>query len=89
MGLEAVKESMSLLSMEELAKYVGRHPQIVRKYFAEGLLPEPAHSVKFKRKTTRKFTLQEAERIKLIFDGVGWGTFAKKREQLKKYGKMG
>lgn len=81
-GYEAIQGDLGLLTMGELAKYVGRHPQIVRRYFAEGLLPEPAYRIKHARKTTRKFTLQEAEAVKREFDNVHWGTFAKRRRRL-------
>lgn len=70
--------SERLLSLDELAKFVGRHPQLLRRYYAKGKLPDPVHTVKHTRKVTRKFTLQEAERIKILFDNVKWGTFSHK-----------
>lgn len=80
MSEEAIGER--LLSLEELAKFVDRHPQLLRRYFKEGLLPDPAHTVRHSRKVTRKFTLPEAERIKHEFDGVKWGSMQRKRRSL-------
>lgn len=85
----AFKEDSSyhLLTLEELAEYVGRHPQIIRRYYAEGTLPEPAHMQKHKKKTTRRFTLSEAEHIKGLFDNAKWGFFARRKENAKNAGR--
>jgi hypothetical protein len=69
-----------LISMEQLAKYVGRHVQLLRRYFAEGALPEPEYRVQHKRKLIRRFTRAEADRVKAVFDNVGYGTIAKRKK---------
>ncbi|MGH7744215.1 MAG: hypothetical protein ACREQ5_05260 [Candidatus Dormibacteria bacterium] len=74
-----------LLTMAELAEYVGRHPQLLRQYYAEGLLPEPQFRQRNEHlgrraSTTRRFTLHEAEAIKAIFASARYGTFARKRK---------
>jgi hypothetical protein len=72
-----------LITIEQLAQYVGRHPQLIRRYFADGALPEPEFRVQHKRKVTRRFTRAEAERIKKIFDDVRWGSFARRKKNAK------
>lgn len=75
--------SLHLLTMGELALYVNRHPQLLRKYYSEGILPEPAHRIQHNKKTTRRFTMQEAERIKYIFENARWGSFSPARKRSK------
>ena len=71
--------------MNELAEYVGRHPQQLRKYYAAGMLAEPKHRIIHDRKTTRRFTLQEAEQIRNDFENSKgkWGYFAKRARNAK------
>jgi hypothetical protein len=75
---------LHLLTLEELASFVGRHPVQLRKYYAAGMLPEPKYRIQHARKTTRRFTLQEAERIRKDFQDAKWGTFAKRRRNAAK-----
>src|ERR1700722_11079597 len=56
----SIESTRHLLTMNELAEYVGRHPQQLRKYYAAGMLAEPKHRIIHDRKTTRRFTLKEA-----------------------------
>jgi len=73
-----------LLNMVELAEHVGRHPQVIRKYYAAGVLPEPRHRIAHEFKTTRRWTLQEADAIAKLFDDVYWGKFAKIKRRRKR-----
>lgn len=77
-----MSDNIRLLDMNQLADFVGRHPQVMRKHFSEGTLPEPRHRIKFGVKTTRRFTLEEARQIKVIIDNAHWGDFAAKRRRL-------
>lgn len=70
-----------LMTMEDVAKYIGKHPQQLREYFAAGMLAEPAFSVKRGVRITRRFTLQEAERMKYDFEHAKYGTFARRRRK--------
>ncbi len=70
-----------LLSLSQVAKHCGRSTQLLRKYYAEGVLPEPASAEKYGGgRTLRRFTLQEADRLKLEFDNAHYGTFARKKK---------
>ncbi len=69
--------------MAQLAQFVDRHPQVLRERYGEGVLPEPRHMIRGQGRTTRRWTLQEAETIKKIFDEVKWGDFAIKRRRAK------
>lgn len=75
------KVPKQLLTMNELADYVGRHPVRLRKYFAEGILPEPEHRTVHNARVTRRFTLAEADRLKIFFESVEYGTLAKARKR--------
>lgn len=77
-------ETFHLLDMGELAQYVNRHPQLIRKYYSDGVLPEPKHRIRHGKRTTRRFTIAEANEIKRIFDNMKWGTLAKVRERSDK-----
>ena len=76
-------DNIKLLTMAELARYVGRCHQVLRERYSEGVLPEPRHMLRGKVKTSRRFTLQEADMIKKIFDDRKWGDFATKRRRAK------
>ena len=80
MGLE------HLYTVQEVAEYVGISYQYMRDCFAEGLLPEPRTYKKHKNKTTRKFTAQEAEALKMIFANPDTAKFkaARRRAQMRK-----
>jgi DNA-binding transcriptional MerR regulator len=69
------------MSLAEVAKFCGRSPQTLRKYYSEGVLAEPASATKYAGdRTLRRFTLQEAERLKADFDSAPYGTFAKRKK---------
>ncbi len=78
------KSFIHLLTLDELATYVGRHPVQLRKYYAAGMLPEPKYRIVHARKTTRRFTIQEADRIRKDFQDAKWGTFAKRKRNAQK-----
>ncbi len=67
------------MNLAQLAEYVQRHPQLIRERYMHGDLPEPAYSKFANGRTQRRWTLSEAEAIKVIFAHVKWGTFARKR----------
>lgn len=76
-----------LMSIPEVARYIGKHPQQVREYLANGMLAEPAHSIasgKLGLRKIRLFTLQEAERMKHDFDTARYGTFSERKRRRKK-----
>jgi hypothetical protein len=74
------------LSMQQVAEFVGRSYGLVKRYYAAGLPPEPAHSVRMQNKTQRFWTLDEAKQLKLWFKGIKWGSLRqnKKRAAIRK-----
>jgi len=75
------KVPKQLLTMNELAVFVGRHPARMRKYYAEGILPEPENRIEHDTRIMRRFTLAEAERLRYFFDHLEYGTLAKARRR--------
>lgn len=66
-----------LYSLEQLAHYCGKSYETLRLYYTfDGFLPDPKHTIKYPRKTTRRFTLEEMEEIKIILDSVEKGDLA-------------
>lgn len=63
-----------LYTLEQVAQYCGKAYETLRTYYTfDGFLPDPEHTIKHGKKTTRKFTLDEMKEIKRILDGVQWG----------------
>lgn len=77
-------KTFGLMDMTQLAEYVGRHPTLLRKYYSQGILPEPKHRIAHATKTTRRFTIEEANAMKTLFDTMEWGTAAKIRTRSAK-----
>lgn len=72
------KRKVSLYTMRQLAEYCGKSYETIRTYYTfEGFLPDPEHTVRHGRKTTRLFTLEEMRRIKRRLDRVKWGSLSK------------
>jgi hypothetical protein len=73
-----------LYDLAEVASYVGRTTQLLRVYYGQKLLPEPKHSIKGIKKTTRKFTLDEMKMLKSFFARIGYGSISKARTYKKR-----
>lgn len=74
-----------LYTMKQLAEFCGKSYETIRTYYTfKGFLPDPAHTVRHRRKTTRLFTLEEMQRIKAILDQVRWGDLSKYTRKRRK-----
>jgi hypothetical protein len=78
----------NFLTLAELAKFVGVSYQRIRELFGEGLLPEPKHRIKFKEKTTRRFTRQEAQQLKVLFDNPAYYKWKERRKRARNRQRM-
>lgn len=63
-----------LYTLPQLAKHCNRHIQLLREYYANGILPDPKHTTINKSRRERRFTLQEMDQVKAFFDSVKRGT---------------
>ena len=84
-----------LYTMRQLSHHCGRSLQLIREYYADGVLPDPRYTKKHdttqfgKIRKTRKFTMLEMDQIKNFFDSVKRGTIktvkkrAERRERLE------
>lgn len=70
-----------MYTMAELAKYCDRSLAVLRKHYKDRRLPDPAHTIKHDRKTTRLYTLAECKAIKAFFESQQPGGVRKKRRQ--------
>ena len=67
------QQTEMLYTMRQLADHCGRHVQLVREYFADGILPDPKYTVINPHRKERRFTLHEMDQIKNFFAGVKRG----------------
>jgi hypothetical protein len=63
-----------LYSMAEVAAFVGRSLQLLRRYYGLGLLPEPKYIRSFRTKRYRRWTYEEAVELRDFFGSVRKGT---------------
>lgn len=79
----------TLYNMKQLAQFCGKSYDTLRIYYTfDGLLPDPAYTIRHKNKTTRKFTLKEMKKIKKILDNIQWGDIAEHTRK-RRYPKKG
>lgn len=57
-----------MYTMAQLAAYCNRSLAVVRKHYRDRRLPDPMHTIKHDRKTTRLYTLAECKAIKAFFE---------------------
>jgi DNA-binding transcriptional MerR regulator len=72
---------MHLYTLDEVAEYVGRTPQLLRLYYSQGLLPDPKTVAGSAKKKIRKFTLDEANQLKNFFASVKKNSLIAKRKR--------
>lgn len=83
-------QTEKLYTLSEVATYCGRSLQLLREYYADGILPDPKFTRPFKRGVVvgkdRRFTQREMDQIRDFFESIKRGTVKviKKRAERRK-----
>jgi hypothetical protein len=71
-----------LYTLEEAANACGRAYQLLRFYYAQGLLPDPINTTGSAKYKVRMFTYLEVRKLKDFFKTVQPGTISRVRRSL-------
>lgn len=74
----AQTQTEMLYTLKQMAQYCGKAYETIRTYYTfPGFLPDPEHTVRHGRKTTRMYTLSEMDKMKKLLNNIEWGDISK------------